>query len=31
LVLISTNLWYFDRVAALLMIPWLIYEFNQHR
>ena len=26
-----TNLWYFDPVAALLMIPWLIYEFNQHR
>jgi len=25
------NVWYFDPIAALLMIPWLIHEFNEHR
>ncbi len=24
------GLWYFDPIAALLMVPWLIYEFKQH-
>ena len=26
-----TDLWYFDPIAALLMIPWLLYEFSQHK
>ena len=26
-----TDLWYFDPVAALFMIPWLLYEFTQHK
>ena len=26
-----TDLWYFDPIAALFMIPWLLYEFTQHK
>ena len=24
------GIWYFDPIAALLMIPWLFYEFKNH-
>ena len=25
------SLWYFDPIAALLMIPWLYKEYKEHR
>jgi divalent metal cation (Fe/Co/Zn/Cd) transporter len=25
-----SGIWYFDPIAALLMIPWLFYEFKNH-
>lgn len=25
------NVWYFDPISALLMIPWLFHEFKEHR